>query len=1130
MPNTLLHSLVSLTHRLSPDEADAALLARYTAAKDSAAFAELVRRHGPAVYGVCRRMLGHVQDAEDAFQATFLVLAKHAWSVRKPNALSAWIYGTAVRVCRKAAAKRVVPQHIQFEPPCSDDPLANLAWKEIRGLLDEEMCSLPESLRLPLLLCYFNGFTRNEAAKSLGWSRRTLMRRLEKGRGRLRCRLERRGLATLGLAASVLAPQGLASTVPHHLFAAAVRVSTVGPVPAGVKALAPGLANPFLRILLGLALAIAGSGIGLAAMCSYLTANSGGISHLPVATMSGESDEPGPQEPIRKLDSDGRPLPEGAVRRLGSRRFRVEGRSDFALPTPDGKHILIHPEPSLSSYAAQGLFLMDAETGLRVRAFDQSRRVAKGQSQAAIRPAAFSPDGKKLYALGWTKLAESKPEFFVWANAENPCERAVLVWEVETGKLVEEWAFPAGKEIDPSLVGLNVSPDGKKLYVFGSIKFDRTLAGQLRAVPGIHVLDTQTGKTMQTWEGAGQPAGFTADGKDLITFRRDAPVTAFDPETGKSVRTFKLDGFVSSVALSNDGKTVAAVGLNGHPDKTTTCEIKLWDAATGREIRSLTVDAKAAQNWTARLAFAPDGKTLVLATWSGRILRWDLSNGAALPEWTGHRGAVADLLVRPGTSEFVSVGATDGAICRWDAATGKAFTKTDAYVGQVAVARTPDGKGMAAVDTAGRLELWNLETGKITKTLQSPGRGLHLLAFAPNGKELVVAAQTGPNTVWDVSSGTKVGEFEPPPKKDPKADEYYWSTLGFSPDGRHLVGGKFGRGTWAWTWPEKKLLWHEAKEWECCAFPDAETVVGSDWHDKTDARDLDSGNSKMALPFGAAHIAYSPDRRRMVSAHLDGAWRVRDAAGRALHEAKEFQVAWSVAFSPSGWLMAVAGDKSVRVYDTASWKQVAHFDGHEGTIRTVFFGADDSTLISSSAEDGTALVWSLKPPAGREPPDPAQLWDDLAGREPSVSRAVWAAAQHPDMAVKLFRAKWPVPKDPVDPARIRKLIGDLDSTQFEAREAAEAALLKMGRVAETELRKAVADTTSGEVKQRGGRILDRWSPLEVAEYSAEEARELRAVWALEIAATPEAGKLLGEWAKAKVGTRLCEEAAAARKR
>src|SRR5438874_10899893 len=102
MPDVLTQSLATLTRLSVRHEADAALLARYAAAGDPAAFAELVRRHGPTVLDVCRRMLGQAHDADDAFQATFLVLARGARSVRKPEALSAWLYGAAVRVCRKA--------------------------------------------------------------------------------------------------------------------------------------------------------------------------------------------------------------------------------------------------------------------------------------------------------------------------------------------------------------------------------------------------------------------------------------------------------------------------------------------------------------------------------------------------------------------------------------------------------------------------------------------------------------------------------------------------------------------------------------------------------------------------------------------------------------------------------------------------------------------------------------------------------------------------------------------------------------------------------------------------------------------------------------------------------------------
>jgi RNA polymerase sigma factor (sigma-70 family) len=1135
MPDVLARSLKSLTRRLAArNETDAALLARYTSASDPAAFAELVRRHGPIVLGVCRRMLGHDHDAEDAFQAAFLVLARSARSVRKPEALSSWLYGTAVRVCRRARRKRralgrgleTVPQRA-----AGDDPFAEVAWKEVRSLLDDEIGRLPDALRAPLILCYFDGLTREEAAEKLGWSRRTLMRRLEQARERLRIRLTRRGVATVALGAAVLSPGELSAQVPEEVLRAAVTIAAGGPVPAGVQALAvSGTTVKLLHLAVGMTLLLVGGGIGLAALSSQPASSPQAAA--PAAAPNTDDRNPQSQGKGPLLDADGRPLPAGAVRRLGSRRYRIEGRNDFILPTPDGKYILVHPHPSLSAYAAQGLMLVDAETGLRVRSFEDSRRVAKCQSMEAIRPAAFSPDGKTLYALGWHPSEKDGNGFAQWANFDNPCKRVLLVWDVATGKRTAEWDLPPGNLFGPppSFIGIKVSPDGKRVYVFGAIHM-RAVPGQIvRGLPGLHVLDSATGKKLQTWEDAGYPAGTITGGKELITFRREAEVAALDAQTGKPVRKFPLAGYIASVALSADGRTVAAVSIAGEKDKRT-CTIKLWESATGREVRLLTADPTTV-GYGARLLFSADGKTLYLGTEAGRILRWDLSNGRALPDWIAHNGRVADLFLRPGKNELVSSGARDGAIRRWDAATGKAISTTDAYVGRISVARTPDHQGIVAVDEDGRLDVWDMTTGRVTKTLRTPGRKWHELLFTPDGKHLLIAAQTGPNTIWDLSASKQVGEFAPPPKKDPKADEYWWGSLCFSPDGRQLAASKFGRGTWMWTWPEKKILWHEAHEQECYAFPDADTLVCGDWHNPFEIRDARTGAVRRTIPApGMAHLAYSHDRQRMVTAHLDGAWRVRDAAtGDVLKEVKGFQYVWNVAFSPTGWLLAVAGDNSVRVYDTVSWQEIVRFDGHDGTVSNVFFGRDDATLISASGEEGTALVWSLKPPASREPPDPDKLWTELAGNGPEVRRAVWAAAQHPDVAVKLFRQKWPVPQRPIDAARVRKLIGKLDSATFAEREAAQAELAKLGRQIEEPLRKALAETTSLEVKRRAQALVDRWSPATTAVYSADEAREPRAVWALELAGTPQAKQLLEGWAKAKVGNRLCEEADAALKR
>src|SRR5262249_38097474 len=172
------------------------LLAWFCCRGDTAAFEELVRRHGPMVLRVGRRLLSERADAEDVLQATFLTLSRKAASIRRQQSVAAWLHGVAYRLAlrmrtaqfRRAFHERQAPQR---QAP---DPLDEITLREALALLDEELAKLPERLRAPLVLCYLEGVTRDEAAGQLGWSRATIQRRLDEGRERLARRLARRGL------------------------------------------------------------------------------------------------------------------------------------------------------------------------------------------------------------------------------------------------------------------------------------------------------------------------------------------------------------------------------------------------------------------------------------------------------------------------------------------------------------------------------------------------------------------------------------------------------------------------------------------------------------------------------------------------------------------------------------------------------------------------------------------------------------------------------------------------------------------------------------------------------------------------------------------------------------------------
>jgi RNA polymerase sigma factor (sigma-70 family) len=208
-------------------QTDRRLLERFVRAHDEAAFAALLERHGPMVLGVCRRALRNEHLAEEVLQATFLVLARSAGAIRKQQSLAGWLHGAALRLAHKARAEaaRAARGDRRPRPEPPPGPAAEASWREVRQILDEELQRLPQSYRLPLVLCYLEGWTRDEAAAQLGWTPGRLKGLLERGRERLRGRLIRRGLAPAAAGAMLLAETALASPVAPLLAVMTLRAA-----------------------------------------------------------------------------------------------------------------------------------------------------------------------------------------------------------------------------------------------------------------------------------------------------------------------------------------------------------------------------------------------------------------------------------------------------------------------------------------------------------------------------------------------------------------------------------------------------------------------------------------------------------------------------------------------------------------------------------------------------------------------------------------------------------------------------------------------------------------------------------------------------------------------------------------
>ncbi|HTU23026.1 MAG TPA: sigma-70 family RNA polymerase sigma factor [Gemmataceae bacterium] len=381
MPDQQLSDVIRYLRRIvgAEDQArtDRELLAAFSTRNDQAAFTTLVKRHGPMVMGICRRVLHHLQDAEDAFQATFLLLARQSAGIRKQESLASWLHGVAYRMARNAkrSASRRRKYEEKVKPAPSVDRGAESEWRELQAILDDEIQRLPEIYRIPFILFYLENRMQADIAQQLGIKEGTVWSRLAHARRLLQERLSRRGVtlpAVLGLlaasseAATAAVPGSLVSSVVHAATLSAAGGAVADAASAEVMALLQGayqamtISKCKIATLLLLAAGIVGTGFGFALHRSPLvqateTAPEESPQDRPVRVPARPEEKKEIAVTGRVLDDTGKPIAGAEVAvvvweylRFSSWEREDLDRTEFAARTTsdtDGRFRLNVPQP-----------------------------------------------------------------------------------------------------------------------------------------------------------------------------------------------------------------------------------------------------------------------------------------------------------------------------------------------------------------------------------------------------------------------------------------------------------------------------------------------------------------------------------------------------------------------------------------------------------------------------------------------------------------------------------------------------------------------------------------------------------------------------------------------------------------
>jgi RNA polymerase sigma factor (sigma-70 family) len=951
---------------------DSQLLERFATQRGDVAelaFAVLVERHGPMVLRTCRSIARDEHDAQDAFQATFLVLLRKRRSLWVRDSLGPWLHRVACRAAmrtRTDAARRLALEQKATRSTrkfhTDGDPTDRAA------ILQEEIDRLPERYRLTLVLCDLEDRTYEEAARLLSCPVGTVRSRLARARERLRSRLVRRGLAPAGIRDGEAVTKATPTVVPLPLVGstsqAALQVLASGLVKSAtisgsVIELTQGVLKMIAlsqgkSLVVGSFLAIAlAAGVGSLAYRATAAKQPAAPAAPPVKAMAQEAAARfAPQAAARPgVDLYGDPLPPGARIRLGTLRFRQEGTIDRLAYSPYGKAIVT----AGTHGSADGLQVWDAVTGRPVRRID----VGIGN----LRDFQLSRDGKVVAAVGFAPLDPARPGAF----------SRLTVTDFATGRQISfsEWqgrsdAMYLALSPDAATIAMGEQAGVVRLWdaagkgqrqrlKIGQWSIAQALAfspdGRLLAAGGddnggthpIHLFDLSQGREIRKLTAHKRPIlslAFSPDGKILASAARDEPVILWDVTTWRELR--RLPGplrYSRGLAFTPDGTAVASAStrLMGEGGV-----LNVWDVQSGR-LRLHLDDTP-----FSKIAYAPDGKTLASA--EGPVLHLlDPDTGRdrrATSE--AHHAEINTLLFADSGRTLVS-GSADRTVRVWDLTTGqqRLVLKHEGWVRSMAL--SPDGKTLATgvYYPEGGIALWELATGK--KLATWPGKDqraqVRAVVFSTDGTALLSLWQDGSMRHFEVATRREVPTVQPKLSQAPNRMFDPVANGVFSPDGAlagacsplHVAFVDVATG--------KEILKVQGEDIPAFS-EDSKTLAVSSY--VRGSIENEDGRRQSAIELSEGRILLfdvATKQERLGISRLGSYWF------------------WPIALSPDGKTVAaseVGSGSRVRLYSTIDGRELVTIRGYRSQVSSLCF-SPDGTSLAAELKDSSILVWDARP-------------------------------------------------------------------------------------------------------------------------------------------------------------------------